>query len=379
MYSVIEKIHTEDSVVSQTIKTKGRDPVKRGEILSYIRERVRSGIWKPGDKLPPRTWFEQKFAAAPLTVQRTFQILIDDKVLFSEKRIGTRVSLRQPHLARYGVILYGTRKLESMFSRVLVKAIEKVSGEEELDIDSFFVLGLTKDAEDYRRLLYGIENGLFAGLFFATIPNSLANTPVVCNDLPKIAIGHSSDFPGLLTIDLDTQGVVTEVLRYFAGSGCRRIAAILSGEKTCLENCRKFHLGAEQYGLEAPAGNVLELSAVSPFQVRPLMHLLFSPDSCRPPEGLYVGDDNFLPHVIAILRERFGADAENKVKLVSQVNFPRVVNYDFPIKFFGFDLADLFLRSIHAMREFREKPQEIPPILFKPMDGSHTTRKEGTR
>lgn len=367
-------------VVSQTVKTKGRDPVKRGEILSYIRERVRSGVWKPGDKLPPRTWFEQKFAAAPLTVQRTFQILIDDKVLFSEKRIGTRVSLRQPHLARYGVILYGTRKLESMFSRVLVKAIEMASKEEKIDVDCFFVLGLTKDAEDYRRLLYGIENGLFAGLFFATLPISLKNTPVVCNDLPKIAIGHSSDhFPGLLTIDLDTQGVVTEVLQYFAGNGCKRIAAILSGEKTCLENCRKFHQEAEKYGLEAPAGNVLELSAVSPFQVRPLMHLLFSPDNRRPPEGLYVGDDNFLPHVIKILRERFGAEAENKVKLVSQVNFPRLVNYDFPIKFFGFDLADLFLRSIHTMREFQKKPQKKPTILFNLMDETHIIKKEGTR
>ena len=367
-------------MVSQTIKTKGRDPVKRGEILSYIRERVRSGIWKPGDKVPPRTWFEQKFAAAPLTVQRTFQILIDDKVLFSEKRIGTRVSLRQPHLTRYGAILYGTRKLESMFSRVLVKAIEQISREEELDIDSFFVLGLTKDAEDYRRLLYGIENGLFAGLFFATIPNSLANTPVVCNDLPKIAIGHSSaHFPGLLTIDLDTQGVVMEVLRYFAENGSRRIAAILAGENSRLESCASFREKAEEYGLEVPEGNVLELSAVSPFQVRPLMHLLFSPDNSRPPEGLYVGDDNFLPHVIDILRERFGPDAEQKVKVVSQVNFPKITDYDFPVKFFGFDLAALFLRSIRAMRDFRNRQQTASALLFKPMDDSHITRKEGTR
>ncbi len=359
-------------MVSQTIKTKGRDPVKRGEILAYIRERIHSGIWKPGEKLPPRTWFEQKFDAAPLTVQRTFRILIDDKVLVSEKRIGTRVSLRQPHLARYGVLLYGTRKLESMFSQVLVKAIEKVSEEEEIDIDCFFVLGLTKDAEDYRRLLYGIENGLFAGLFFATLPNSLFNTPIVCNDLPKIAIGHpSGSFPEIQTINLDTESVVTEVLRYFSNIGCRRIAAILSDENSRLEKCKSFRREAEKFGLEPPEGYVLELSAVSPFQVRPLMHLLFSPDNCRPPEGLYVGDDNFLPHVIAILRERFGSEAVKKVKLVSQVNFPRLAEYDFPVKFFGFDLADLFVRSIDAMREFRKNPQNHPALLYQPIDDSH--------
>lgn len=372
-------------MVSQKIKTKGRDPVKREEILSYIRERVHRGIWRPGDKLPPRTWFEQQFDAAPLTVQRTFQILIDDKVLCSEKRIGTRVSLRQPHLSRYGVILYGTRKLESMFSQVFIKTLEQVAEKEEIDIDCFFVLGLTKDAEDYRRLLYGIENGLFAGLFFATIPNSLANTPAVCNDLPKIAIGHPSrEFPELPTINLDTEGVVTEVLRYFSKCGCRRIAAILSGENSHLENCVSFQKKAAEFGLDAPAGYVLELSAVSPFQVRPLTHLLFSPDNSQPPEGLYVGDDNFLPHVIDILRERFGDDAEQKVKIVSQVNFPRISKYDFPVKFFGFDLADLFLRCIKTMRELRKNAQPTPALLFEPMEDSatmdsHTTKKEGTR
>lgn len=371
-------------MVLPTNKAKGRDPVKREEILSYIRGQVLSGAWKPGEKLPPRTWFEQKFDAAPLTVQRSFRILIDDKVLISEKRIGTRVSLRQPHLSRYGVLLYGSRKLESVFSQVLVKALDKVAGELKIDVDCFFVLGLTKNAEDYQRLLYGIENSLFAGLFFATIPNSLAGTPIVCNTLPKMAIGRpEASFPGLPTIDLDTDSVLTEVLRYFSKSGCRRIAAVLAGEKSSLEHCRAFRKEAEEFGLEAPPGNVLELSAVSPFQVRPLMHLLFSPDNRRMPEGLYIGDDNFLPHVIDILRERFGADAEKKVKLVSQVNFPRLTDYDFPVKFFGFDLADMFARSIRAMREFRRNLKEPLPLSLKPIEDfsmdQHTTKKEGTR
>lgn len=372
-------------MVSQTTKVKGRDPVKREEILSYIRERVLNGVWKPGDKLPPRTWFEQKFDAAPLTVQRTFQILIDDRVLESEKRIGTKVSARQPHLSRYGVILYGTRELESVFSQVLVKAANAVAKKKQADIEHFFVLGLHKDAEDYKRLLYGIENKLFAGLFFATTPSSLEGTPIVKNDLPKVAIGNSSArFPDITMVNFNTQSLVPEVLRYFSESRCRNIAAILSGESNSLKECEDFRKRATGFGLECPSGYVMEISAVSPLQVKPLVHLLFSRYNTRPPEGLYVGDDNFLPHVIDVLNRKFGTDAGKKVKLVSQVNFPQLVKYDYPVKFFGFDLVGMFGQCIDAMTpENGNDRKNIRNFLIDPIEDSaskyHITKKEGIR
>ena len=74
---------------------------------------------------------------------------------------------------------------------------------------------------------------------------------------------------------------------------------------------------------------------------------------------------------------------KKKVKLVSQVNFPRLTDYDFPVKFFGFDLADMFARSIRAMREFRRNLKEPLPQSLKPIEDfsmdQHTTKKEGTR
>ena len=121
--------------MEQILKKRGRDPVKREELIGYIREQVVSGLWLPEAKLPPRTWFEQKFAAAPATVQKAFEILCGEGVLFSEPRRHTRVSGTPPHLAHYGLVLYGTAERENLYSRSLIRAAELLRQRRKLRLD----------------------------------------------------------------------------------------------------------------------------------------------------------------------------------------------------------------------------------------------------
>lgn len=69
------------------------DPAPYIRIKDTIRERVRSGVWSPGDAIPGEATMAGDFGCARATVHRALRELAEEGVLERKRKTGTRVAL----------------------------------------------------------------------------------------------------------------------------------------------------------------------------------------------------------------------------------------------------------------------------------------------
>lgn len=343
---------------------RGRDPVKREEMLAYIRGKIWNGEWNSGDVLPPRTCFEEIFQAAPVTAQRTFQILLDQGLLTADRRRGTRVCENLPHLTHYAIALSGSEKQNNKYSKAILNAAEILKRRDRKNIESFFVMDYEANPEESKRLCHLVENRLVAGIFFTSNPHYIRYSPIVTlPGIPRAAFA-SPDLidPWVLPVFYD--GLIEKSLTYIAEHGGKKIAMFLPRRHTEPEKKKENFALLSELGLQCRKGCYLECNINTPAFAEEITHLLFSPDNSAPPDTVYVGDDNFLDYVLAAIHFRYGADAPQKVRIVSHANFPQDRTYDFPVKFFGLDVVSLLEDSFHAM-DLQNRGQTPKPITAK--------------
>ena len=325
-----------------------REPVKREELLQHVRSRVLSGEWAPGALIPPRAWFIRRFGVSSLTVQRAFEILQRDGVLVANGRKGTRVSAKPPHLGRYGLVLYGTPKLESLFCRTLVHAAEQLREQENCDIRFYFERSGWNLNPDYQALLEDIQDQNLAGVFFAAAPYRLRGTPVLDQPgLPRVGV-MQTDFPDLqscLPLDTGSTRLIDRALSFIAGRGTRNLAVLTTNAAT--------EPALDRYRLNCPPELYHVFSSGAPALCESVVRLIFSPYYTRQPEALFVGDDNLLPHVLHALETTLGPEAARNVLVVSHGNYPLEQHYDFPIHYFMIDVPELLRRGLGIIDDLR--------------------------
>lgn len=77
---------------------------KQNKISLKIRQDIRKGIYASGEKLPPRSEFELKYASSTVTVQRVFDKLKDDGYIYSNGPKGTFVAENPPCFSNYAIV-----------------------------------------------------------------------------------------------------------------------------------------------------------------------------------------------------------------------------------------------------------------------------------
>ncbi len=357
--------------------SRGRDPVKRDEIMVFVRGQIFGGAWAPGEKLPPRTWFETRFGAANHTVQNAFALLAEDGFLVAEERIGTRVHPELPPLRRYALLLYGTPELRSYHPRALFAAAEALRAQGR-DIRIHFDLEREFDDPEHLRLLADIRRHYYAGVFYETPPpgkqrngilSSLDDVPftgfidtVFAREPNVVPLSAEPGKPNLASQDIDTRQI-----RYLAECGARRIACLSLAffHEEGLEH--EFRLLAEQHGMRCPPGYYLEFRPEALMQARNVLRILLAPDNPNRPDGLLVANDNFLPHVADILKEFYGDSTLAAIRITSRGNYPALPETGLDVRFFGIDMVKTLEGALCFIDDFRAKrPAHIPKIeLFE--------------
>lgn len=77
---------------------------KQNKISRQIRRDIRSGVYAPGEKLPLRIEIEKKYNASPVTVQKAFDKLKEDKYIYSTRAKGTFVANTLPCFTNYAIV-----------------------------------------------------------------------------------------------------------------------------------------------------------------------------------------------------------------------------------------------------------------------------------
>jgi hypothetical protein len=82
-----------------SVATSAGHPADRQcDLASQWRAMIRSGVWKPGDRLPVRRALMAETKAHPATIGKAMNLLIEEGFIVSKPRSGVHVALRLPHL-----------------------------------------------------------------------------------------------------------------------------------------------------------------------------------------------------------------------------------------------------------------------------------------
>lgn len=337
-----------------------RTPIRQKEILSYVREKIWAGEWKPMEQLPPRVWFEKHFHAAVGTVQKAFQILIDQGLIVTNGRNGSSVAANLPHLSRFALVSELGEPGSFMLGQSILKSVEILKKELELDL-RFFNVRIATERESWERISPELEalirERLIAGILMTT-PTLLFDSAEFRKQ-KKIPGFILSDIDlGLNRISADWSGFWKQMVRTAALRNAQNVAVFHPSWLPDPSWEKLFHGYCAEFGLTCRQEHCLELcSLYHPTYAGNIARLMFSADRTEYPDTLLVGDDNFLPHIQSALRERFGEEAPRKIQIISHANFPLTYQTDWPVCFIGMNLLRVILDFVReTVRIIHGKP-----------------------
>ncbi len=337
------------------VSCRGRNPAKRDEIVLYIRRKIVSGEWPPTGRLPPRSWFETKFNVAAHTVQSAFRIIMEQGFLVAERRLGTRVHPRPPHLAHYAVwaapgsplaaavrVLRGVGRHIRIWNTLDAVLLDELAGHCYAGI----FLGETPPPE-WRKCLQDMESLPVTGLF----PSSAH---------PERHGWRASEFSG----GWQRRDVEKALVRQLMQSGVRRVALLRLAQGHDAEyesDCRRLLL---EGGASCPAGYFLEFSPDAPEQCANVLRVLFAPSNPLRPDGVAVLHEKLLPFLAEILSEVYG----NRVSGVRVASFgyaPQLPEVNWPVRFLGVDMVKTLLDGLRFVDECRMGMNPAPPQIVR--------------
>ena len=201
-------------------------------IVCAIRDDILSGRLRPGERLPPRTAFEQRFATTPVTVQRAFARLIADGFVKALPKQGTFVADPPPHLREYNLLIYSHRT-PPLWGNKFWATLDRVAAEISRTTSRRVRIrtGVTPEHpqdDSYRELVYDIRAKRLAGIAFLFGPGLAHDSLLLgAKDLPKVSLmAHS--IPGLPQIVLNGRHYWEKALDHLQREGRNRVAIFMA-------------------------------------------------------------------------------------------------------------------------------------------------------
>ncbi|MCX7934558.1 MAG: GntR family transcriptional regulator [Planctomycetota bacterium] len=332
-------------------------------IIKYIRDGIRRGKFRPGQRLPTRAALERQFHTTAVTLQRAFARLREAGFIRCDGRRGTFVAEKPPSLFRYALIFpdVAAAGARNLFWQTLQQEVPAVSNR--LGVEIVINFGLTYqtgESEDYRRLCRDIAEERFAGICFVTTPFMAKGTPLLnAAEMPRVAIMPHPPYPGVrAAISLEgRETLVRRALAWLRQRGRRRVAFItVPGLPTNLPQLAKeARFFCPDYWVQMGLQSEPEAAGR-------LAELLWQQPMAKRPDALVILDDNLTESVCAGLL-RAGCDIGRDLEVVAHCNFPPPANPVVPIMRLGFDAAAVLTAAIKTLQELRQGGN--PPLVVK--------------
>lgn len=333
-------------------KTPGRKPRKQNKIADYLRKNIINGVWKKGEKIPPRSELENQFKVSSVTIQRTLTPLIQDGFLRVVPNRGTYVNEQLPNVLNYALAfpVLNPGDSKNLFFKTLrgeSQKLQKDLGIKIIPYDNAISPILTDSGI---QLIKDIRAERLAGIIFSTAVHFLKGSPILLEkDLSRVIIsGGKQKMP---CVNFDSMSFIDLAQDYLLSKGRKRIALISTNGQVgsftdyFLEGTKKRKMVFKEYWHQ-----MAHLSGTE--SAENITQLLMSDANTDKPDGIVISDDNLIVHVCAGLKK-----AKTKVpqdcEVVSLCNFPRSMDFDFPIKFIGIDSRKMLQECIKILQAER--------------------------
>ena len=339
---------------------------KARDVVGLLRERIRTGPWGPGIRIPTKIELSRELGASVGTVQKALDNLTAHGFLRARGCLGTFVVDQPPHLFRIGVII-GLPQGSSIWYDALAAMAEKLAKEERRWLHVYY--GCNRDQGVISPALKELEDDLnharVAGLILTGDLEVLAGTATL--ERPGVAravIGPplpSRPFPGM-----KWQPAYPRAMQYFQSQGRKRFSMITTAHHSA-EDLQPILQCAREHGLQTSPAWVHCLHEQFTYPVRSLVQLLMTLPPSQRPDALYIHDDHLLSDATQGLADS-GVCVPADMTVIGHANFPAIQPTAVPVTYLGYDIAVVMrtaLRIIDQQLAGRKAPElnVVPPVF----------------
>lgn len=352
-------------------KKPGPKTVRRDALTELIRNRIVSGEWKPGERLPGRTDFQAQYGSANL-VHSAFQTLFDEGILepCEARKNGTRVHPRPPFLHRYAVLLNNSPETMDFHTRAVHEAARTLMSRGK-EIEIHFDLNREYDDPEHLRLHQRILRHEFAGVYRETLPQrkqigdlrEQTSVPVIRT------FALRDDLPNFANFEpCPTGKLAKQAFHYLKATGAGNVAVVKASGNYDPESETTLCALAVEAGLKVPQRFYLDVSLHSYSLVIPALKALLSPENSSHPDGILFLKDNFLPYAMQV----FDAFPRNpkirRIKIAAIGNYPYLPAFSHPVRYFSYDhlaMMEAGFRFIDSFRRGEKASRELPVSYYE--------------
>jgi DNA-binding LacI/PurR family transcriptional regulator len=224
------------------------------------------------------------------------------------------------------------------------------------------------DNEPYQQLLADVHNHRLAGIIFLHPPFKYVNTPLMDEPgVARAAFMPTAEYANVQAVGVRHEALIERALDYLLSRGRRRVAVLSQptvpgGSTEWLEQMvARRGMFMEPYWLQFAMTGIESM-------VRNTVHLLMNGNQKVRPDGLIIGDDNFVEAASAGL-VRAGVRVPEDVEVVAHCNFPWPTSSVLPVKRLGFSARQVLRECINSIDAQRRgegiKPAVIIPAIFE--------------
>ncbi|MFA6293009.1 MAG: GntR family transcriptional regulator [Victivallales bacterium] len=348
---------------SNTIPPYAPKCVKRGspdyrtqEITADLKEKIISGKWKPGMRIPTRRQLCAKYVAGPITIQNIIAQFEEDGFLKSDGRNGTCVVKTPPHMVNVALVFPEEVTVNRFWNALSTVAREKRS--DGLKIIQRFNIshnGWT-DNPDQVGLISDILRKRLLGVFFASIPFLVEKTPIVTEPgIPRCAIITPGSFSEFSQIFPDAFSFQDKALGYLKSKGRKRIAVVGHPGISKANWPEKI----TEYGFESGPYWIQGMNLLDTMPGYNLARLLFHDSIDERPDGLVITDDNLVESVTKGIAES-GVRFPKELDVIAHCNFPCIPPSSVPVVHLGYDTREFLDQALRFLRAMRM--EGAPPV-----------------
>ncbi|MBR1835663.1 MAG: GntR family transcriptional regulator, partial [Kiritimatiellae bacterium] len=319
----------------------GRPPVARLRIEAWVRDCAARGLFRRGEALPSRTWFEKRFRATPSTVQDAFDALARQGFAKSVGGKGTFLPEALPFDGRYLLLVTsGLDALEGIDASMVAAArLQEKSRGVAWDVARI----RPASVEPHPPLLRKVAMQRYAGVFMRS--SSKARYAYVDN----VPMGGfiTKGLPGNLVrgfprIDGHLPRSLVPACR---AAGCSRplvvdqVAPDADAPATVDESAREraVRAAAAEAGLDLAPDAYLPVSRFHAGQLHRMLRLAFSSPALAGFDSVVSLEDNLAPPLCDALVGHFGAASARRVRVFSSGSLPPALETSLPVEWHGFD------------------------------------------
>ncbi len=345
-----------------------RPPTRLDAIVDNLRGQILSGDYAPGDRLPTRIELQEHYAASSITVQRALDVLGEDGFVEARGRNGTFVATNPPHTSHYAVV-FAQRLREGGWNEFWTALHAQAMGEMwqsgQRRLTSYLGIDGHTDSEDYQRLVRDIASRRIAGIFFASAPHNLLDTPLLTADVPRAAIGLPNDFAHVASVVLDEDAFIAKALDHLKARGRKRIALLMfAGHGETFLG--KVRIALKARGMTTHDRWVHGCSAASSSTrwLRGWAQLLMDRGQSERPDGLFISDDNLVEHSTGGLIAA-GVRVPQDMDVVAHCNFPYPTPSVISARRLGFDARQVLASAVDLLARARH-PKHPHHVVVPP-------------